>query len=176
VRTSFLLAGLVLISAARGEVADSSASGFTVKITHEIKAAPEEVYRRLIHVGDWWNSSHSWSGDAHNLSIEERPGGCFCEKLPKGGGVRHMEVVYVDPGKLLRMTGALGPLQAMAATGTLSVELSPANGGTKLIVTYAAAGYFIGGMNALAAPVDEVISEQFTRLKNLIETGDAAKK
>ena len=165
-----------MIAAARAEVADSSTGGFTVKTTLQIKATPEEVYRRLLRVGDWWSSSHSWSGDAHNLSIEERPGGCFCEKLPKGGGVRHMEVIYVDPGRLLRMTGALGPLQAMAATGTMSVELSAASGGTKLIVTYAVSGYFPGGMNTLAAPVDQVVGEQFTRLKSLIENGGAATK
>ncbi len=29
--------------------------------------------------------------------------GCFCERLPNQGGVRHMEVVYLDPGKVLAM-------------------------------------------------------------------------
>jgi hypothetical protein len=52
------------------EVADSSAGGFTVKTTLSIQAAPDEVYRRLIHIGDWWDSEHTFSGDAHNLSIE----------------------------------------------------------------------------------------------------------
>jgi len=170
-----LLLTVILIATSRAEVADSSASGFTVKTTLQIKAAPEEVYRRLIHPGDWWSSAHTFSGDARNLSIEERAGGCFCEKLPKGGGVRHMEVVNADPGKLLRMTGALGPLQSMAATGSMSIQLSGnSNGGTKLDVTYAVAGYLAGGMNALAAPVDGVVAEQFTRLKNLIEQGNAA--
>jgi hypothetical protein len=81
-----------------------------VKITLSIHAAPADVYRSLIHVGDWWNSQHTYSGSSRNLSIEEKPMGCFCEKLPTGGGVRHMEVVHVVPGKMLGMTGALGPL------------------------------------------------------------------
>jgi hypothetical protein len=38
------------------------------------------------------------------------------------GGVRHMQVVYVDPGKTLRMIGGLGPLQSMAATGSMTVR------------------------------------------------------
>ena len=50
--------------------------------------------------------------------------GCWCEKLPNGGGVRHMQVVNVMPGKMLVMTGGLGPLQSMAATGSMSFKLS----------------------------------------------------
>ena len=41
----------------------------------------------------------------------------ICEKLPNGGGVRHMEVVYAAPGKALVMSGELGPMQVMAAAG-----------------------------------------------------------
>jgi hypothetical protein len=54
---------------------------------------------------------HTFSGDAHNLSIDDKATGCFCEKLASGGGVRHMEVVCADPGKKLVLSGALGPLQ-----------------------------------------------------------------
>ena len=166
------VAGSGLIAA---EVADSSASGFTVKATLSIHAAPDEVYRRLIHIGDWWDSEHTFSGDAHNLSIEEKAGGCFCEKLPNGGGVRHLEVLFVAPGKVLRMGGGLGPLQGIAAGGSMTIRLSPADGATKLEVTYAVAGYLPAGMNTLAAPVDSVFTSQFVRLKNYVERGDPAK-
>jgi hypothetical protein len=162
---------------ARAEVIDSAANGFTVKIALQIQAAPADVYRRLIHnVGDWWNSEHTFSGSAHNLSIEEKPMGCFCEKLPNGGGGRHMEVVFVAPGKAVVLTGGLGPLQSMAATGSMSVGLAPAEGGTKLELTYAVAGYLPAGINSWAAPVNSVLTEQFTRLKNYIERGDPAPK
>ena len=156
----------------KAEVADSSANGFTVKLAFNINAAPDEVYRKLIHVGDWWNSEHTFSGDAHNLSIEERPMGCFCEKLPNQGAVRHMEVVNFSPGKTLVLSGGLGPLQSLAATGSMTISLAAAEGGTKLAVTYAVTGYLPAGMNALAAPVDGVVREQFTRLKNYLERGD----
>jgi hypothetical protein len=102
--------------------------------------------------------------------------GCFCEKLPTGGGVRHMEVVHVVPGKMLGMTGALGPLQTIAATGNMAIRLSPAEGGTKLELVYADTGYLPAGMNTWAAPVDSVLTEQVTRLKNYIERGDPAAK
>ena len=160
---------------AAAEVADSSAGGFTVKTTFTIQASPDEVYRRLIHIGDWWDSEHTYSGDAHNMTIEERAGGCFCEKLANGGSVRHLEVLFVAPGKTLRMGGGLGPLQGIASSGTLTIQLSAAGAGTKLDMTYSVAGYFPAGMNTWAAPVDSVLSSQFTRLKNLSERGDPAK-
>ena len=161
----------VLASAGRGEVADSSANGFTVKITTSIHASPLDVYKKLIGIGDWWSSRHTYSGDAHNLSIEERPGGCFCEKLPNGG-VRHMEVLFFLSGKTLRLSGGLGPLQAIGAGGALTFSLSPENDGTKLELTYVVNGYSPQGMNTWAAPVDNVLGEQITRLKNYIETGN----
>jgi hypothetical protein len=162
-------------SLAAAEVVDSSASGFTVKTTLSIQAAPDEVYRGLIHIGEWWDSEHTFSHDAHNLSIEEKAGGCFCEKLANGGGVRHLEVLFVAPGKTLRMGGGLGPLQGIAANGSMTIKLSPAGTGTKLETTYAVAGYLASGMNTLAAPVDSVLTDQFGRLKNYVERGDPAK-
>jgi len=167
-----------LANVAGGEVADSGANGFTVKIVTPIQAAPAEVYGRLVHnVGDWWNSAHTFSGDAHNLSIDERPMGCFCEKLAGGGGgVRHMEVVFASPGKRLRMSGGLGPLQGIATAGSMTFSFTPAEGGTKLELTYSVVGYTAQGMNTWAAPVNEVLTEQMTRLKNYIETGNPAGK
>ncbi len=160
-------------SGSKAAVADSAANGFTVKISVPIQAAVPEVYRRFIHdVGDWWNSAHTFSGSSHNLSIEEKAMGCFCEKLPKqGGSVRHMEVVYVAPGERIVMTGGLGPMQPLAVTGNLTIQLVPANGGTRVDIVYAVTGYLAAGMNSWAAPVDGMLTEQFTRLKNLIERG-----
>ena len=110
---------------ASGEVLDSSAGGFTVKSTIPIQASPDAVYRALVHdIGQWWDPEHTFSGDSHNLSIEEKPMGCFCEKLPNQGGVRHMEVVRFAPGKTLVMTGALGPLQTMAVAANMTIQIS----------------------------------------------------
>jgi hypothetical protein len=58
----------------------------------------------------------------------------------------------------------------------MTIELSAAEGGTKLEVTYAVAGYLPAGMDTWAAPVDGVIEEQFTRLKKYVEAGDAGHK
>jgi len=177
-RISGVAAILILALApqwAAGEVADSSANGFTVKLAVMIQAPPADVYRHLVHdVGDWWNSAHTFSGDAHNLSIEEKPMGCFCEKLPGGGSVRHMEVIFLAPGKSLGLSGGLGPLQTLAAGGSMRFQISAAEGGSKLEVTYAVGGYLKDGLDAWAKPVDSVLLEQMTRLKRFAEHGAPA--
>ena len=155
------------------DVADSAAGGFTVKVALAIQAAPDLVYAKLVNnVGDWWNPMHTFTGDAHMLTIADKPMGCFCERRMNGAGdVRHMEVINVDRNKTLVLSGGLGPLQSLAATGTLTIQLAPAGDGTKLSVVYAVAGYQPNGMASWAAPVDSVITEQFTRLKSYVETG-----
>ena len=161
----------------KADIVDSSAGGFTVRTTLNIQAAPEEVYRRLIrNVGEWWDPAHTFSHDARNLSIEEKAAGCFCERLPDGGGARFMEVVLVIPGKTLVMHGGMGPLLSKAVTGGMEIQLSPAGGGTRLEVTYAVTGYLAAGLNTWAAPFDTVVKEQFTRLKNYVEHGNPAPK
>ena len=156
-------------------VADSSAAGFTVKVTMHIQSTPDDVYRRLVHnVGEWWNPAHTYSGDSRALTIDNRAPGCFCERLPNLGTVRHMEVIMAAPGERLVMSGALGPLQPYAVTGVMTVQLSADSGGTKLAATYAVGGYLPAGLNTWAAPVDSVLTEQFTRLKSYVENGPGA--
>jgi hypothetical protein len=163
---------VVAPNAMRAEVADSAANGFTIKIATQIHAAPEDVYNRLVHnVGDWWSSDHTFSGDAHNLSIEDKPMGCFCEKLVNGGA-RHAEVIYFMTNKMLVMSGAFGPLQRFGATGTLSFVILPMHHDTRVEVIYAVGGYLPDGLNTWAAPVDKVLTEQVTRLKTYVETGN----
>ena len=50
----------------------------------------------------------------------------------------------------------------------MTIQITSVEGGSKLDVTFAAAGYLAAGTNTLAAPVDGVLQEQFTRLKNLV--------
>src|SRR4029077_15300692 len=101
-----------------------------------IEAPVTRVYDSLIgQVGSWWNPQHTYSGDSKNLSIDPRPGGCFCERLP-GGGVEHMRVVLVRSNETIRLVGGLGPLQASGVAGSMTWRLSPAERGTKLELTY----------------------------------------
>lgn len=171
VRTAaFVLALLPGFAAAQ---ADAPAGGFSVKHEAVIQAPPAEVYRALTErVGEWWNPQHTFSGDAKNLSIDARPGGCFCEALPSGGGVEHLRVVHVAPGRMLRMSGGLGPLQAYGVAGSLTWALDDAGGATAVEVSYVVGGFMEGGLERIGGPVGAVIGEQLGRLKRLVETGE----
>jgi uncharacterized protein YndB with AHSA1/START domain len=164
---------LFAASLAQAEIIEQGPGGFTVRTTLAIKAQPDDVYRKFMQIGEWWNSMHTFSGDAHNLRIEDHPGGCLCEKLPNNGFTRHLELITLVPGKRLVFIGAMGPLQTLAATGTLQFVFTPDNGGTKLDAIYAVTGYLEKGMNTWAILVDMMIAEQATRLKTSVETGHA---
>jgi hypothetical protein len=156
---------------ARAAVVDASPSGFQVKQTAEIAAPAEKVWVALGQFGQWWNGKHSWSGDARNFSLELKPGGCLCETLPHGGGVHHMTVIFVAPGKSAILDGALGPLMFSGAAGHLVWSLEEKAGHTTLTQTYYVGGYYPGGLDKLAPAVDEVLGEQVGRLKSYVETG-----
>lgn len=167
---------LALPSASPAEVVDAGPGGFTSRNSITVDAPAGQVFGSLVQdVGRWWSPAHTFSGDAANLRIEPRPQGCFCETLPDGGGVRHLTVVHVDPGRLLRLTGGLGPLQGQAVSGALSWSLEEAEGGdgaTVVTVTYAVHGYAAGGLEGWAPGVDGVIRQQLERLGRFVETGD----
>jgi uncharacterized protein YndB with AHSA1/START domain len=171
------MVGAVLGAAeAHATVADSTAAGFRVRYDQVVRAAPDSVWRALGGIGRWWDPEHTYSGDAGNLSIELKPGGCFCERLAEGGGVVHMTVVYARPGLALRLVGALGPLQADGVAGSMTWTLAPDPAGTRLRLEYVVGGYLPGGLVGMAAPVDRVLGEQFLRLKLLVETGRPAER
>jgi len=130
-----------------------------------VAAPPARIWAALVAPSRWWNGQHSYSGDARNLTLEPRAGGCFCERVPKTKAtVEHGRVIFAQPGALLRLSAALGPLQAEAVTGTLTWTLKAVEGGTQLTQTYVVGGYVRGGAERLAAPVDAVMTEQFGRL------------
>jgi uncharacterized protein YndB with AHSA1/START domain len=165
---------LVLLGAGAGRAAvvDTTQAGFLVRSEAVVHATPDSVYRALTgRIGAWWDSEHTFSGDARNLSLDATPGGCFCETLPQGGGVRHLTVVFASPGRTLRLTGGMGPLQGAGVAGSLTWILSPAPEGTKVRLDYSVGGYFPGGLPALAPAVDAVLGGQLARLARFVETG-----
>ena len=161
-------------TAEAAEIVESTANGLMVRHVVTVAAAPGKVWTALVNVAGWWDAEHSYSGKAANLSLDARAGGCFCEKLDGGGGVEHMRVVFVMPGRLLRMTGSLGPLQDSGASGALTFDLAERNGRTELTMTYTVGGYFRGGLQSVAAAVDGVLGSQVKRLQNHAEGRPAA--
>lgn len=160
-------------ASARAEVVDAQPNGFQVRREAVIAAPADKVYAALSQPALWWSKDHTWSGSAANLSLAPMAGGCFCEKLPNGGSILHMTVVYARPGEGLRMYGGLGPLQMSGAAGHFGWALSEKEGKTTLVQTYDAGGYMKGGLDKIAPIVDQVLGAQFDRLKAYLETGKA---
>ena len=88
----------------------------------------------------------------------------------------HLTVVYVDPGKVLRLRGALGPFQGYGAEGAMTWTLKAVGDGTDLSLTYALGGYYKNGFDQLSKAADGVLTDQVVRLKRLIETGSPDKR
>jgi hypothetical protein len=124
------------------------------------------AYASLVrHIGEWWEAEHTYSGDSKNLTLVAEPGGCMCEALPNDGSVQHGTVVNVVPGQLVRLSAALGPLQEMGVSGSLTWQFERAAAAeTKVTLTYAVGGYAPGGLDKLAAVVDMVMTRQLNRL------------
>jgi hypothetical protein len=152
------------------DVVNVSTAGFEVKETAHIASVPDKVYAVLLTPANWWSSEHTFSGNAANLKLEARAGGCWCESFPDGGSAQHMTVVYLAPGKVLRLRGGLGPLGAMPVEGVMTWTLKNAGGGTDLSMTYAISGTSAQGFEALSKGVDGVLGEAVGRLKKLLET------
>jgi hypothetical protein len=176
-RISALLAatGLVVAIPAHAEVKSQSDSGFVIGHVGEVLAKPEDVWKRLIVPKDWWNPAHSWSGKTDGFYIDAQAGGCFCELIQEKdadsktivtGSVEHMRVLFVDKAKVLRMQGALGPLQSEAVLGILTVAMEPLKdgAGTRLSFAYVVGGYMRYKVPEIAPAVDKVLGEQFVNL------------
>ena len=169
-----VLLGVLLVALnaeGRAEIVDTSATGFLVRHSVTAEGAPDKAYRAIIDVARWWNPEHTYSGDAVNLSLDARPGGCFCEKLKDGGGVMHMSVAYVAPGQAIRLVGGLGPLQGSGVAGSMAMKVSADGANTRIDLAYSVGGYWQGGFDKIAPGVNAVLGEQMGRLKTYIDTG-----
>lgn len=166
--SAFLAAGLLVAAPAAAEVTSSSPIHFDIESRVTVAATPARAYEAIGQIGAWWNGAHSYSGNAANMRLELWAGGCFCETLPDGGTVEHMHVVQVLPGRVIRMTGGLGPLQAEALTGTLTWSLRAVPEGTEISSVYLVSGHVRGDTGSYAAPVDAVLREQLERLRHYL--------
>jgi uncharacterized protein YndB with AHSA1/START domain len=146
-----------LAGSARGEIKDATADGFTLENSVEVAADAAAAWKALVEdVGEWWPRDHTWWGESGEMTIQAEAGGCFCERHGQQQA-RHLEVVFVDPGKLLRMSGGLGPLQGMGIDGVLEFRLAPSeSGGTRITLFYRAGGYTPDDLSAFAPVVDQV--------------------
>jgi hypothetical protein len=174
-----LLGGAIALFAApaAAEITKSHAQGFIVRHEVVVEADLKQTWLALISPDTWWRKEHTWSGDAANLSIRPSAGGCFCERIPEvdepgrftlEGSVEHMRVLQAYPEAALRMSGGLGPLQSEPVNGILTIALSAADAGTRIVWEYNVAGYMRYEVPVIAKSVDGVIGLQAAALADLL--------
>lgn len=156
--------------AARAEVSGVSPSGFVVTHRVETAATPAQVYAAIGHPEHWWNGEHTYSHDAANLSMSLAAGGCFCERWADGS-VEHARVIWAGRDRAVRLSGAFGPLQALAVDAVLTITLGTHDGRTTVQMTYRVSGNADAALDKLAQPVDGVIGEQLRRLASFADGG-----
>ena len=157
-----------LATPTQAEVRDASPSGFTIENSAVVAVDASTAWQALVgSVDSWWPKDHTWWGRASRLSIDARAGGCFCE-IAGERQAQHMQVVFADPGKLLRMSGGLGPLQGMGLSGVLEWRLAATDKGTRITLWYRAGGYAPDDLSKLAAVVDGVQALQLGGLANYL--------
>ena len=161
----FISLALSVASPAAAEVVSASPNGFEVRQTVNLVVPPPIAFSSFADISAWWDPEHTYSGKSQNLSLNLTPGGCFCERFRDGGGIEHMHVTYLDPGKHVILTGSLGPLLYEATAGVMDVQVKSSAGGSELTLDYRVAGFANGGAGKLAPIVDEVLAGQMKRLR-----------
>jgi hypothetical protein len=171
----FAAPGLLLTGAGpvAAEITRTTDNSFVSRNEVVVTATPKEVWLALISPADWWDSAHTWSGDATNLSLMPQAGGCFCETIPEvdepgrftlQGSVEHMRVVQAYPEAALRLVGSLGPLQSEPVTGVLTIVLSKADKGTRIVWEYNVGGPMRYEIPVISKAVDGVMATQLAAL------------
>jgi len=155
------------------EVTRTTDDSFVSRHEVVVKAPPKAVWLALISPAGWWQSSHTWSGDAKNLTLTPQAGGCFCERIPEvnepnrftlEGSVEHMRVVQAYPEAALRMVGSLGPLQSEPVTGVLTIAISKVEAGTRIVWEYNVGGPMRYEIPVISKAVDGVMGAQIASL------------
>ncbi len=166
-----ILCGLIA-APLNADVVSANDHGFALSRKITVKAAPDKVYAALGQPGRWWSSAHTYSGDARNMRMPLRVGGCFCEAIHKGKAhVEHGRVIFTHPGKMLRLQAAFGPLQAEGVTGIMTWTIKPSDGGSEITQDYVVGGFLRLPPETLAPMVDQVLGEQLSGLAKYLDAG-----
>ena len=168
-----LIAALALAAPANAVVVGADSHGFELRHTLDLPVAPAQAIAAFGQIGSWWSKDHTYSGDAARLTLQLRPGGCWCEQLDGGGGIEHMRVAYVQPGERVVMTGGLGPLLYEGTSGVMDVQAKKTPAGSQLMINYRVAGFARGNGMDMALLVDGVLRTQVERLRAFAVKGAA---
>jgi len=163
-KLAYFLLGAICLPV-NAEVLSTAPNGFVIHLETTVKVDATTAYQQFLNVADWWDAAHTYYGKSENLSIDAVAGGCFCETFGENQ-VLHMTVSYVEPGREVRMTGGLGPLQMLGVHGGMSWKFEELeNGVTKITHRYQVSGYVDGGLDKFAKFVNKVQAGQLEQLR-----------
>ncbi|MBX9575929.1 MAG: hypothetical protein K2X07_09855 [Caulobacteraceae bacterium] len=166
-RAILIAAALVLTAQpAAAEVVARSENGFTLRFVSQVAADADRIPASLEALPHWWDGAHSYTGEAANLSLDLKPGGCWCEKMPDGTSFDHGRTTSVQPDRML-FHAPFGPLRGRATRSDLEMTWRREPTGLTLVWTMTVEGV---GVGAMADPVDAVMAAGFRRWATYLET------
>ena len=166
------LAACTLMTA-HAEVTAASADGFQINLEKTSKLSMDDVFRKIGNLPEWWSASHTYSGNAENLSLSKLEVGGVWVESSKGISVEHGRVIAVleqETSRLVRFDAALGPLQELGVKGVLSVRITPETDIDTEDQSKVSFGYYVTGadfqsLDKWASTVEGVLA---TQLDNLV--------
>ena len=166
-----LAAAAILFAAApaRAEVVARNPDGFTLKFAGGARIDPADIPGAFQALPQWWESSHTYTGDSKNLSLDLTPGGCWCEALPTNPRFDHGRTVSVAADRIV-FDAPFGPLRGKATKAELTVTWPEANGAREPTWVFVVEG---PGQGAMADAVDRVMRTGFQRWMHYLEYGEA---
>ncbi len=164
--SALALAAAVTATPATAEIVSRTPDGFTLRFTRTAMADAAAVPASLTALPLWWDGAHSYTGEAANLSLDLKPGGCWCEKMPDGSDFDHGRTVSVAADRIL-FHAPFGPLRGRATRADLTMTWAEAASGRVLTWTFEVEG---PGVGAMAEAVDGVMDAGFRRWSNWLIT------
>ena len=160
----------LIAAEAEAAVVDAASDHFSIAVSFETQATPEAAFSALTDISLWWSPDQTSSGHAINMSLDTTPGGCLCEAWPEGL-TKHAEVVQVRFGAMVRLVGAMGPLQEMGVSEVQDLTVEPSSAGARVRWTASVKGVPSDRLQMIAPVIDAMIAEQMARLQSYLATG-----
>jgi uncharacterized protein YndB with AHSA1/START domain len=135
-----------------------TAIAYDVEAQVDVPVPPSDVWRALTEeVGRWW--PHTFTDEPFAIRLEPVIGGRFYEQFDEAGaGALYATVTYLEPPRILRVSGPMG--MRTAAIYVKTYRLEPVEGGTRIRTTASTMGdvaegtregYRAGGLEILEA-------------------------
>lgn len=170
-KTLIVVAVLAVSAApAAAEVVARTADSFTLRYAVRAEIVPADIPSSFEALPQWWDSAHTYSGAAANLSLDLATAGCWCEKLADGTDFDHGRTVLVSADQLI-FHAPFGPMRGKTTKAELVVTWPGADRGWTPTWTMRVEG---PGIGAMADAVDGVMGAGYRRWLTYLERGEVA--